>query len=367
MGPRAPEVPGTPVPHPKSGRRAGGAAGVCTQKFGRDRSPAGHVHTARSALTGRDGRPPGTRAAESAGGVPAGAARAAKFSQVSGSRGRTGAAPFRAGLRFGLSHSQGLGSQPDPPRLPRSSERSRGLGRGRGTGDSPGRRGLGPGLTPRGPRAPAPRRDGSCRRQLADRGRGSGAGRRRPRGPGRPHAQRRPSEGPAGAAAATRRVQPAALRAPAAGYFLYRGERAGFQEEAGLGGQRVFVESRPAAARGPEPARGRTETRGRAPGAGPGAGGAGRPSAGAASARLGLQLRPGRLPERRAGRETRRSVPNLAKGRVGRRALLAAARHGRGLAGGEARSSAQGIRGTRSPQIAQDQPQSRHRAPPPHP
>lgn len=49
--------------------------------------------------------------------------------------------------------------------------------------------GADPGLTPRGPRTRAPRPVGSCRQQLRDgERRGSGTGRRGPRGPGRPHA-----------------------------------------------------------------------------------------------------------------------------------------------------------------------------------
>lgn len=98
---------------------------------------------------------------------------------------------------------------------------------GRGT---PRQEGARPGLTPRGPRAPAPRRVGSCRRQLADRSGGSGAGRRGPRWPGRPHAPAPPSGRAGGrrrsrAPRGSRRALRSGLWAPAPGYFLSPSER----------------------------------------------------------------------------------------------------------------------------------------------
>lgn len=186
---------------------------------------------------------------------------------------------------------------------------------------------------------------------------------------------RRRSRAPSGEANAS-----AALWALAPCYFLYRSERV-FQEEVGLGGQGFFFLSKAfrqrLAARSPPGAHG--SPGGRAPGAGLRGGrcwaeapGAGAQPQGAASVDWGC----GRAaPEEPAGK-LKRKVYNLAKSRVEeRRSLLLRALPAEGQVG-RTRAlpralAAQGATALpparRGLKIAHEQPQTRYRAPPPHP
>lgn len=212
-------------------------------------------------------------------------------------------APLRAAPESGLGEALGLTRRPEAGRPGPLPELRALPGAGKRRDDRPA-------LTPRSPRAWAPRPVGSCRRQLRDGGRrGSGARRRGPPCPGRPHGPGAgPREGPGRAPPpAPRRVGSRRRRrrrseALARFHFLYRSER-GFQEEAGLGGQGVFVRSLAAAAangRSPPGAHGSPAAAPPGPGLAAGGGGWWAPGAGGAFSRWGC----GPGGSRSAGRET---------------------------------------------------------------
>lgn len=325
----------------------------------------GHVHTAPPLRFRQVGMPflsPRAKLPKAPAGFPGSHVWARKFSQVSESCRVRETPPSVQNRALAVARGSVSARHAEVPRSRGSSGSSEhhpgrvcGVGRaGRGgarAGSTRGGGGSGLGLTPRGPRARAPRPVGSCRRPLADsQRRGSGAARRGPRWPGRPHAASAgPREGPGG-----RR------RAPS-GKPLRSGAPAPLPSTSCIGAfgafrKRLalvvkvcfffffFVRSLSAAARGPEPCCGTRKPGGRAPGAGPGGGRCRAEVPGAGARPRALPRRPGLGLRPESWRETQGNVSNLARSRVARKALPAAGRWRSEPAGGEAKSSAQGTR-----------------------
>lgn len=261
--------------------------------------------------------------------------------------------------RAGVSAGPPRGS-PGAPSAPGDGAAGGAAGRGRGTGDTPAGGGW-PRTYPAGSsRASAPARRlmppaaRGPQRRLRRRAAGA-AGVRAPacpsaalgkgrRAPPQPRAEGKPPR--------------SGLWAPAPLRLLPVSERAGLAGRGWPWWSRGFCQKPFGGGSRPEPARGTRKPAAAPPGPGlaravPGAGAPPR-----VLPRRGWSCRCGPGGSRRAGRETQRNGSNLAKSRVGRRALRAPARHGRGLAGGEARSSAQGTRGTRSPQSPRASPRT---------
>lgn len=174
----------------------------------------GHVHTAPPLRFRQVGMPflsPRAKLPKAPAGFPGSHVWARKFSQVSESCRVRETPPSVQNRALAVARGSVSARHAEVPRSRGSSGSSEhhpgrvcGVGRaGRGgarAGSTRGGGGSGLGLTPRGPRARAPRPVGSCRRPLADsQRRGSGAARRGPRWPGRPHAASAgPREGPGG-------------------------------------------------------------------------------------------------------------------------------------------------------------------------